>query len=220
LPKGTTAGINYKHPVSLLSLYNTLNELCGLPSHGKDSVSLLPTLKSDKLQFPTALTFLDQRGSVAVSGSEWRYIRYTNGDHELYHIPTDPYEWNNLASKAEHAHHIKRLAATIPTKLAKYVAPSHEALVALKWVPLTGKLPKPSFDGPFYNIIFMNKSKKLKQIHSLEKDGSLKYRATIKVGQKHIQKAEAGSIWVVQAPKGKPAGYFKVLDRAAKAEIR
>ena len=34
---------------------------------------------------------------------DWRYIRYANGDEELYHDAEDPYEWTNLALKPEFA---------------------------------------------------------------------------------------------------------------------
>ncbi|MFC4990968.1 sulfatase-like hydrolase/transferase [Rubritalea tangerina] len=222
LPHGTKAGTVYKHPVSLLSLYNTLNELCGLPAHGTDSISLVPTLKSQAQQFESALTFLDHRGSVAVSGTDWRYIRYQNGDHELYHIPTDPHEWNNLASSPQHAKHIKRLAATIPTKLAEYVPPSHDALPALEWVAHSdsSKLPKPAFDGPNYQLVFMNKTHASRKVYSLEKDGSLKFQTTIKAGQKHTLRAESGSYWIIMSMQKKQLGYFKILDRNAKAVIK
>ena len=32
------------------------------------------------------------------ASEQWRYIRYENGDEELYHNAVDPYEWTNLAT--------------------------------------------------------------------------------------------------------------------------
>jgi hypothetical protein len=37
----------------------------------------------------------------AVRTEQWRYIRYANGDEELYDEKQDPYEWTNLATKRE-----------------------------------------------------------------------------------------------------------------------
>ena len=34
----------------------------------------------------------------AIRTKNWRYIRYANGDEELYNHRKDPHEWNNLAS--------------------------------------------------------------------------------------------------------------------------
>ena len=34
----------------------------------------------------------------SLKNSEWRYIRYSNGEEELYDLIKDPKEWNNLAS--------------------------------------------------------------------------------------------------------------------------
>jgi len=33
---------------------------------------------------------------------DWRYIRYKDGQEELYDHSVDPYEWNNLALNEKH----------------------------------------------------------------------------------------------------------------------
>ena len=38
-----------------------------------------------------------------VRNAGWRYIRYENGDEELYDETKDPNEWTNLATKPEFA---------------------------------------------------------------------------------------------------------------------
>ena len=44
----------------------------------------------------------------------WRYIRYANGDEELYDEVKDPNEYVNLAGKPEFAAHKAELAAFLP----------------------------------------------------------------------------------------------------------
>ena len=39
--------------------------------------------------------------SYALRSQQWRYIRYHNGDEELYDCFNDPYEWHNLAISSE-----------------------------------------------------------------------------------------------------------------------
>jgi hypothetical protein len=54
----------------------------------------------------------------AVRTEGWRYIRYANGDEELYNEQTDPYEWTNVAGDAANASRKSELAKFLPTKNA------------------------------------------------------------------------------------------------------
>jgi hypothetical protein len=45
---------------------------------------------------------------------EWRYIRYANGDEELYDEVRDPNEWTNLAARPEFAARKAELAKYLP----------------------------------------------------------------------------------------------------------
>ena len=105
LAQGTKAGDVCEQPVSLVSLFPTLLELCQLPAKKEnDGPSLVPLLKDPKADWPhAAITSLHLPGTFAVSTEEWRYIHYTDGGEELYHIPTDRYEWKNLVDVPEHA---------------------------------------------------------------------------------------------------------------------
>ena len=44
----------------------------------------------------------------------WRYIRYANGDEELYDETADPLEYKNLATMADHATRKRELAKFLP----------------------------------------------------------------------------------------------------------
>jgi hypothetical protein len=37
-----------------------------------------------------------------VRSESWRYIRYANGDEELYDERADPHEWTNLAANPKY----------------------------------------------------------------------------------------------------------------------
>lgn len=106
-------------PVSLLDLYPTLTELCGLPSApGLEGKSLLPLLKNPQSDWerPAVMTYL--RGNHAVRSDRWRYIRYADGSEELYDHSIDPHEWHNLASKDELRPVMEGLKKWLPTKNA------------------------------------------------------------------------------------------------------
>ena len=45
-----------------------------------------------------SLTHLQEPGSYSLSEENWRYIKYANGEEELYNIKKDPFEWDNLVS--------------------------------------------------------------------------------------------------------------------------
>ena len=125
-------------PVSLIDLYPTLVELCGLEGntkkndkgHALDGHSLKTLLEDPEAgQWPgpgEALTALYKwrmkydptRESYSLRSKDWRYIRYENGKEELYYTTSDPHEWHNLAGNAQHAERLddfrKRLQARLP----------------------------------------------------------------------------------------------------------
>jgi len=90
-------------PVSLLDLYPTLVEMCGLPPvKTLEGASLVPLLKNPNATWDhAALTTMGYKNHT-VRTERWRYIRYADGSEELYDHATDPQEWKNLAGDTEH----------------------------------------------------------------------------------------------------------------------
>jgi choline-sulfatase len=111
-------GQERRQPVSLLDLYPTLVELCGLPKkldlEGKSLVSPLDDPKAPR--DPAVSTYLP--GNHAVRTERWRYIRYHDGGEELYDCLKDPGEFKNLAADPKHAALKSELAQWMPKKSA------------------------------------------------------------------------------------------------------
>jgi len=103
-------------PVSLIDLYPTLIDLCGLPrqphanTHGcpLDGHTLRPLLtdpaRGEWEGPPVALTSV--RGDTGIHHSvralTHRYTLCGNGEEELYDHRTDPHEWHSLAGDSQH----------------------------------------------------------------------------------------------------------------------
>lgn len=129
-PGVTKPGGVAEHPISLIDLYPTLVDLCGLKGDTRknekgaplDGFSVRPFLEepiSGKWDGPeAALTMLHagenatikqpeehynnpSKQSFSLRTKRWRYIRYYNGMEELYDHANDPREWTNLANNPE-----------------------------------------------------------------------------------------------------------------------
>ncbi|VGO11956.1 Choline-sulfatase [Pontiella desulfatans] len=126
-------------PVSLIDLFPTLIDLCGLPSDtmknekGRplDGHSLKPLLEdpvSGRWDGPdaalTALykwdTYYDPaKQSYSLRFKDWRYIRYQNSKEELYHTARDPKEWTNLALNPEYAEQLANFRDQLMARIPK-----------------------------------------------------------------------------------------------------
>jgi len=103
-------------PASLLDLYPTMIDLCGLSDRGGLSgQSLVPLLRDPAAKTGRVVISTFDSGNHAVIDSRWRYIRYADGSEELYDTHADPHEWANLAARPEHQPRMKELARHIPT---------------------------------------------------------------------------------------------------------
>lgn len=110
LAKGTCG-----RTVDFMSIYSTLCELCGLdvPEHVQDP-SIAPLLRETKGAWDKpALTTYNFKNHTVRSETH-RYIRYANGDEELYDEQADPYEWKNLAGETKLAKLMADLARHLP----------------------------------------------------------------------------------------------------------
>lgn len=102
VPGVTKAGTVCERPVDFMSIYPTLCELAGIPvPKHVEGTSIQSLLTNPKTAWttPTLCTFGYQNHTVRTA--QWRYIRYADGSEELYDHVQDPYEWTNLAGKAE-----------------------------------------------------------------------------------------------------------------------
>ncbi|QXD33762.1 sulfatase [Candidatus Pelagisphaera phototrophica] len=111
-------------PVTLVDLYPTLTELCGLPApEHLEGKSLVPLLKKPKSKWdPALITY--QQGNHAVRSDRYRYIKYKNGDEELYDLEEDPNEWTNIAFRKGTAKIMKQHAAWLPTEDTEPIGPA------------------------------------------------------------------------------------------------
>ena len=102
--------------VQLLDLYPTLAELCHLakPPQPLEGHSLLPLLRQPSAAWahPAITTF--HRNDHTVRSERWRYIRYANGDEELYDHASDADEWHNRAKRLEYRPVIADLKSHLP----------------------------------------------------------------------------------------------------------
>lgn len=90
-------------PVSLVDLYPTMLELCGLPRRDDlEGHSLVPLLKNPSSEWPYPAITSYQKGNHSVRTERWRYIRYNDGTEELYDMKKDPNESENLANNSEY----------------------------------------------------------------------------------------------------------------------
>lgn len=121
VPGLTKAGGEVHQTVSLIDLYPTLLDLCGLSSnttknekgHALDGYSMRQLLKKPSTKHwkgPKAALSTVYAGDrfksnpadqhYAICTNRYRYILYNTGHEELYDHKKDPYEWKNLAEQA------------------------------------------------------------------------------------------------------------------------
>ncbi|NIA14773.1 MAG: sulfatase-like hydrolase/transferase [Nitrospiraceae bacterium] len=101
--------------VSLLDMYPTLVDCCGLPPVAAlEGQSLRPLLNDRDAPWDHAAITTYGKNNHAVRTARWRYIRYSDGSEELYDHDKDPKEWTNLAKRTEFAKVKTEMAAKLP----------------------------------------------------------------------------------------------------------
>ena len=118
---GMEVGSTIEHPVSLIDIYPTLKDICGLIGDNKKNSSGFPlgggSLKSfmensgrndwngpDGALTVIATDVVDYdyaKQTFSYRTRNYRFIMYPNGQEELYNINNDPNEWENIAHKKE-----------------------------------------------------------------------------------------------------------------------
>lgn len=113
-----TTGSVCSSTVSLVDLYPTLADYCGLgqPRSKLDGVSLVPFIKDPAKKVERAVLTTTGEKYSGVTDGRYRYIQYRDGSEELYDREDDPHEWNNVASNPNLRSVIERLKLEIPTK--------------------------------------------------------------------------------------------------------
>ena len=90
-------------PVSLVDIYPTLLQLCGLHLQPQlEGESLLPLLQNPVQHSGRKVLSTFRRNSHSLRSEQWRYIHYADGFEELYDIIKDPHEFDNLARKPQY----------------------------------------------------------------------------------------------------------------------
>jgi arylsulfatase A-like enzyme len=112
IPGSTKNGRCCDHPVSLVDMYPTLTDLCGLdgdPNKGRSNMplegySLRPFLENPEVENwdGPSMAFMAIRDDndsphFSVRSRRYRYTLCGNGQKELYDHKKDPNEWTNLA---------------------------------------------------------------------------------------------------------------------------
>jgi arylsulfatase A-like enzyme len=112
---GVTKPGRCERTVDFMGLYPTLSDLCGLPiPKHVQGTSFKSLLADPAAKWETPAITTHGANNHGVRTERWRYIRYANGDEELYDHDADPNEWKNLASATEHADVKKELAKWLP----------------------------------------------------------------------------------------------------------
>lgn len=135
---GVATGVKTDLTVSLIDMYPTLVEMCGLPKPYQEleGASLASTLKNPSVATDRNV-FLPHMhpGEYAIMNRHWRYICYGDDGEELYDLKDDPNEWHNLASDPTHAD----LIASIRKCAPKTFAPPEDRLNSRKDLVVEGE---------------------------------------------------------------------------------
>ena len=108
-----------KEAVSLIDIYPTLVESCGLPPNPRlEGVSLVPQLDDPKTVRQRPAITSSYYGNHSIRTRDWRLIVYDDGATELYDHRNDPDEFHNLANVPEHRSTRVRLEEWMPQDAA------------------------------------------------------------------------------------------------------
>lgn len=114
----TTKGLHTLSGASLQDIYPTIVALAGLerPNHlyGYD---LTPVLEKPAVDWGKAVLSTYGKGNHTLRVGDFRYIRFKNGDQELYNLAQDPHEYTNLATQKKHKEKLKQFSKLLDERL-------------------------------------------------------------------------------------------------------
>jgi len=110
----TTAALSQQ-----IDIYPTLAELCGLsvPAHVQGK-SLASVWSDPQTTIHDEVYTLRSRADHLLRTDRWAFMRYGNGDIELYDMQSDPQQFHNLAQDPQHADTLADLESRLEKKLA------------------------------------------------------------------------------------------------------
>lgn len=228
LVEGTTAGGVCDRPVSLVDLFGTLTDLCGLPAKADiASRSLVPLLRDPKSEWShAAITHLDNPQNYAISTERWRYIHYASGDEELYDTPEDPHEWRNLAKNPtpEHVAKLVEMRSVVPTPFA----PVHESQPGinafrseLDLVPVANQLaPVSQVSKVGVELLFQNQTQRSFKIVWLDEAGKRHEPVILPGASRHLLKTFEGHTWLLLDEYNQDAGHIVASGRPARVILQ
>jgi iduronate 2-sulfatase len=115
IPGQQSKGAQSSRVVSLLDIYPTLIDLCGLPRIEKlDGQSLVPLLHDPDRKWDKPVLNSWYYKNLAVRSENFRYIHYRDGGEELYDHRNDPGEHFNLAGEPGYAEIIEEHKNWLP----------------------------------------------------------------------------------------------------------
>jgi arylsulfatase A-like enzyme len=122
LPSGSQNGVGCDRNVSLVDIFPTLTELCGLNlKEGITGNNIIPLLKDPKMKWDNPVVSSLGENHYSVIKDEWHYINYNGEEEELYNLNEDPEEWYNLADDNGLQSLKKKLKEYIPKERHEFV---------------------------------------------------------------------------------------------------
>lgn len=209
-----------EQPVSTIDIFRTLLSLTGTPEleniAGHD---LTPLLKAPDSAWPhLALTQLRGPSDFALSGKQFRYIHYENGDEELYDIIADPYELTNLAPAPSHATILSSFRKKAPQN---GVPAPGKTTTNLPLVKLTQEgSPPPSKTGTrSVALQIRNSSDEHLALFWITPDGTRKSFGKIAKASNRLLKTKAGHTWLLETSDGESLGHLTLPIAGARLVV-